>query len=313
MTEKAEIVLVSPAGRDLGPVVSELRDRAFEDAAWKVIAARRSKNTRRAYLADLERWLIFAYAAGAPPALPSPELVAQVRNACLAVVSGPSCRRTFAALSSIFRRLVSRGQVGFNCFHPDVVEWPEGEAAGKTPALPEADAAAILTASASSPRDCALLTVLHETGFRRMSVVSIERKTMREENGLIVVRALVKGGKVVDVVLPTRSSAMVRGWLEVAPESSWLFCGQRNPSKALGETRVNEILAKYARLTDVSFASPHMLRSAFITTAISAGVNIRDIQAAVHHSDIRTTIGYDRGARGRSVGLDVAKAREKKL
>ena len=40
--------------------------------------------------------------------------------------------------------------------------------------------------------------------------------------------------------------------------------------------------------------SPHTLRHAFITTALDAGVPLRDVQEAASHADLRTTMRYDR-------------------
>jgi integrase len=39
---------------------------------------------------------------------------------------------------------------------------------------------------------------------------------------------------------------------------------------------------------------PHMLRAAFIMTALDAGVPLRDVQIAARHADPRTTTIYDR-------------------
>lgn len=39
---------------------------------------------------------------------------------------------------------------------------------------------------------------------------------------------------------------------------------------------------------------PHMLRAAFITAALDAGVPLRDVQVAARHADPRTTTVYDR-------------------
>ncbi len=40
--------------------------------------------------------------------------------------------------------------------------------------------------------------------------------------------------------------------------------------------------------------SPHSLRHSFITAALDAGVPLRDVQEAASHSDLRTTMRYDR-------------------
>jgi integrase/recombinase XerD len=40
--------------------------------------------------------------------------------------------------------------------------------------------------------------------------------------------------------------------------------------------------------------SPHILRHAFITAALDAGVPLRDVQEAASHADPSTTMRYDR-------------------
>ncbi len=39
---------------------------------------------------------------------------------------------------------------------------------------------------------------------------------------------------------------------------------------------------------------PHMLRHTFVTTMLDAGVDLRDVQIAARHADLRTTMRYDR-------------------
>jgi integrase/recombinase XerD len=49
---------------------------------------------------------------------------------------------------------------------------------------------------------------------------------------------------------------------------------------------------------------PHMLRHAFVTTMLDAGVNLRDTQIAARHADPRTTMRYDRARTNRRTGVD---------
>ncbi len=42
---------------------------------------------------------------------------------------------------------------------------------------------------------------------------------------------------------------------------------------------------------------PHMLRHAFVTIMLDAGVDLRHVQIAARHADPRTTMRYDRAAR----------------
>jgi len=44
----------------------------------------------------------------------------------------------------------------------------------------------------------------------------------------------------------------------------------------------------------ITKAHPHMLRHTFATTMLDAGVDLRDVQIAARHADLRTTMRYDR-------------------
>jgi len=52
-------------------------------------------------------------------------------------------------------------------------------------------------------------------------------------------------------------------------------------------------LARQAGIT--KRISPHSVRHSFITTALDAGVPLRDVQETASHADPRTTMRYDRG------------------
>jgi integrase/recombinase XerD len=54
------------------------------------------------------------------------------------------------------------------------------------------------------------------------------------------------------------------------------------------------IVRKTARRAAIAkSATPRTLRHAFITTALDAGVPLRDVQEAASHADPRTTMRYD--------------------
>ena len=67
--------------------------------------------------------------------------------------------------------------------------------------------------------------------------------------------------------------------------------GQRLDRHAAGR-----IVRRIARRAGIpKRVGPHMLRHAFITAALDAGVPLRDVQEAASHADSRTTMRYDRG------------------
>src|SRR5437764_14892084 len=59
-----------------------------------------------------------------------------------------------------------------------------------------------------------------------------------------------------------------------------------------GVDRIVKRLAKQAGIT--KRVSPHSLRHTFITLALDAGVNIRNVQNSVGHADARMVAYYDR-------------------
>jgi hypothetical protein len=59
--------------------------------------------------------------------------------------------------------------------------------------------------------------------------------------------------------------------------------------------RVVRRLARHAGIDKT--ISPHSLRHSSITTALDAGVPLRDVQEAASHADPRTTMRYDRARR----------------
>jgi integrase/recombinase XerD len=76
--------------------------------------------------------------------------------------------------------------------------------------------------------------------------------------------------------------------------------GRRQPAAAADGRRLDRrgagrIVRKTARRARIGKSvTPHTLRHAFITTALDAGVPLRDAQEAASHADPRTTIRYDR-------------------
>ena len=54
---------------------------------------------------------------------------------------------------------------------------------------------------------------------------------------------------------------------------------------------------------------PHSFRAAYITDALDSGLQLHEVQAAVHHADPATTLRYDRRERGAGVAAQVEKFR----
>ena len=114
----------------------------------------------------------------------------------------------------------------------------------------------------------------------------------RGHRTLVITR---KGGKVVTIPLAPRTARAID--LAVSErEDGPIFLAA--DGRRLGRHGAGRIVRRVARRAGISKnVGPHTLRHAFITTALDAGVPLRDVQEAASHADPRTTMRYDR-ARG---------------
>ncbi|HEV2537623.1 MAG TPA: tyrosine-type recombinase/integrase [Streptosporangiaceae bacterium] len=69
-----------------------------------------------------------------------------------------------------------------------------------------------------------------------------------------------------------------------------------NPDHQNHQTQISDLdVRRTARRAGIGkLITPHTLRHAFITAALDAGVQLRDVQEAAWHADPRTTMRYDR-------------------
>jgi integrase/recombinase XerD len=66
--------------------------------------------------------------------------------------------------------------------------------------------------------------------------------------------------------------------------------------RRLDRHAAGRIVRRVARRAEImKRVGPHTLRHAFITAALDAGGDLRDVQEAASHADPRTTMRYDRG------------------
>lgn len=92
-----------------------------------------------------------------------------------------------------------------------------------------------------------------------------------------------KGGKERYVPLSTKAAELVAGRLQSSTRS--LFDIKPNAVRML-LTRLR------AQLPDIGHVTPHTLRHTFATHALAAGVDLKELQVILGHSDIKTTSLY---------------------
>lgn len=150
-------------------------------------------------------------------------------------------------------------------------------------------------AAEDGPRSHALVLVLGLLGTRITETLGIDVEDLGAERGHRVVELRRKGGKAQRVPLAA----------PVVEALDRLVAGRdRGPVFVTSTGRrwdrhaAAKVLRRLARTAGVEHRiSPHSLRHGFATLALDAGAAIRDVQAAMGHSDPRVTMRYDR-ARG---------------
>ncbi len=284
---------------------------SFERAAKAHIASRGAKGTRELYTADLARWLAHCELDGVNPDAPTLEASTAFRDALAAKYEPQTVRRTLSALSSMYD---AAGII--NPFNGKRLTRPEADDVALTKEFSEVEAQALIAAAqadktSTGVRDTAVLKILYEVGLRISSVVTMRRERVLERDDKLFVLVKSKKKGFVEVVLPEASIEALKAWLEVAPESDYVFPG-RDTTTPLTRRTINKRLIIYGQIAKVKNPHPHRFRATFATVSRDAGIPLSDIQAAMHHASPSTTQRYDRGVRGTGVTTALAAYRKNK-
>lgn len=145
--------------------------------------------------------------------------------------------------------------------------------------------------SAADPRDRAALEVLYGTGLRNaelcaLTVADVAGDCVRVRNG--------KGGKDRQIPLNPQARAALAAWLATrlgAKPADLLFV--RKNGRPFNGPFVYRLILHYAKKSRQRVPMfPHLLRHAFASHLLAAGVNLRYIQEWLGHSDIKATQVY---------------------
>lgn len=168
--------------------------------------------------------------------------------------------------------------------------------------LKPSEITALLVACDSSPkgiRDAAILSLLYGTGARRMSVVKLDLADYDPESLQVIFRAA-KQQKDIETYVPEGTGAALDDWLTIrGSDSGPMFYpvhkGGRLIHRRLSTQAIWHIVkdrAAGANLTEK--VSPHDLRRTFVGDMIDAGADPLIVSRMVGHSNIQTTLRYDR-------------------
>jgi site-specific recombinase XerC len=151
--------------------------------------------------------------------------------------------------------------------------------------------------SAAGARDAAILALLLGAGLRRAECAALTIDNYNPEAQSVAVTG--KGNKQRLVYLEDGANQAVRDWLCV--RGDWLgslLCSARKGGhlepKGISAQSIHKALAKRGREGRVSHFSPHDLRKTFASDLIDASGDLSAVQQLMGHSNISTTVSYDR-------------------
>ena len=155
--------------------------------------------------------------------------------------------------------------------------------------------ALLVAAGLGQPAEHALISLLALNGLRVSEATGVNIEALGVERGhrmLVITR---KGGKVVTIPLAPRTARAIDLAVGERSDGPLFLAVDGRRLDRHGAARIVRRAAHRAGITKP--VGPHLLRPAFITAALDAGVPLRDVQEAASHADPRTTMRYDR-ARG---------------
>ena len=298
----------------------EFQQLAQVPAAAEWFANIDNPQTRRAYRADLDDFCNFVGLAGADEfrAVTRAHVLAWRAQLEQRGLAGATIRRKLAALASLYDHLLEANAVaGGNPVHG--VKRPKIDSnEGKTPALGDDQAKALLDAppadSLAGLRDRALLAVLLYHGLRREEAARLQLNDRQERGGIKHLRVHGKGGKLRYVPLHPMAAARLHAYLEqlqgdgegeraTAGRARGVTSGPlfrslrgRTCGAGLGAQGIYRVVERWAKAAGIAVEGlgVHGLRATAATNALEHDADIAKVQAWLGHANISTTRLYDR-------------------
>ena len=144
-------------------------------------------------------------------------------------------------------------------------------------------------------RDKAMLELMYSSGLRVSELLSLERKKVNLERGIVTIFG--KGSKERKVPIGDFALEYVNKYINEArrknkgKDSKYLFLNRYG--KPLSRQYFFKQIKKYAELAGIKVEiSPHTLRHCFATHLLENGAQLRAVQEMLGHSNIATTQIY---------------------
>lgn len=269
-----------------------------------------NENTRRAYKSDVEAFIAFCGVEHADELrMVSRAHVIAWREVLESEQLAPATvRRKLSAVSSLYDYLCNENAVESNPV-AGVKRPTEGANEGKTPALSDDQARALLKApegdTLKARRDRAILATYLFHALRRTEVAQLRVLDVRERRGVMHFTVFGKGSKTRFVPVHPAALSSIQEYLTFAghseDRSGALFRPVQNNrtgvlDKAMTGDGIYKLLKKYGRDAGITMDGLclHALRATAATNALEHQADIAYVQMWLGHSSIATTRLYDR-------------------
>lgn len=234
--------------------------------------------------------------------------VIDFRNKLLSQYKPTSAARKLSLLRNAYEYFVDAGIVSRNPFKNKFVKNPKVPTEGVTQSLTQKEAELLLKQprrdTLLGKRNCAILTLMLHNGLRRSEVTDLKISNLKTEGCFHVLEVWGKGAKLRIAKLKPQVREAIQEYIKAkggdsTPEE-YLFKShslgmvkwQKQNHKLTGEA-IRQMIQKYAKRAGIEkHVHPHQLRSTFTTLAIEGGAKIHQVQAALGHSDPKTTMRY---------------------
>lgn len=147
------------------------------------------------------------------------------------------------------------------------------------------------TANRKAPtglRNYCMSLLMYRAGLRVSEITDLQCSQVAWADG--TVRVIGKGDKERLVPLEVHVMSALEAWKTVKPKAKTLFCTLAGDK--LKRRYVNAMLERYCKRAGIEHINPHTLRHTYATELLDDGLNIREVQELLGHSDISTTMIY---------------------
>lgn len=211
-------------------------------------------------------------------------------------LTGVTRRRKTASIKALFGFLVTSGLIRHNPARELIP--PEREY--KEPRFLSAqEYRALLRACAHETRDAAIIELILQTGIRlsevaRLSIYDVELPPRINRDpantGSLFIQG--KGRKQRTLPLNYKACRALKAWLAVRPNIPYPALFVTKFREPMGPRAIQRAVEKYLKEAGIAHASVHSLRHTFATHHVARGTDLRTVQEALGHADLKTTSIY---------------------